>query len=741
MPKHSKKMTEVELAAYIDRKVTASMNREDGDISDVRENLFSQYYGAKYGNEREGFSSFVTREVLEAVEWAAPGLIRLFLGSDRVVAFEPVGPEDEETAQQETDIINYAVRRANGGDGFVAIHDFVKDALLNPTAYAKVWLEEKESSMVHEAEQITAEQVAELAEDRNIEILEQDTEIIQVPVPMQQGQPGQPTMVDVEVFNLRYRETKMVRQPRLMGVPPEEVLVDPELTTLNLDDAAFVCHRSRQSYTSLVKMGYDPERLDLAGAGQDDVTWNEERVNRLFYEDESPSHNNEYNEGSDDSMRQLWVHECTAWVDYDGDGVAEYRRIVKIGQEIFENEETTYQPIVAMSSILVPHKHNGLSIAQLVQDIQVLLSELTRQLVNNVRDINTRRRFISEDALTEDGTTYSAATNPAAVLIPVRGMARDAVFPDPSLPIINELLPVIQDFRQSTSMRTGIAPENSIDPAVLQQSTVGSFMGAMEKANERLELIARIMAETGIKQIYRKFHQMHREHPDIAKAVRLRNRWVQVDPRSWQDRTDVKVNVGLGFSNKQQLLTGAMQMLEIQKEVAPNGLCDEQGVYNNLAKIVEISGLGAPEFYFKDPAAPDWQPPQPEPSPEAMLAMAKAEALKMDAQTAQQKVQMDGQIAMQKLQLEAAKMQAETQAAQIDMQVRLAELGIKEEERTSRDRGNYIDNFKTVAETENTEANTGLQEAQTVKALADAKKSNADAERPDPKPAPAGGKK
>ena len=765
MPKHDA-MTENELAAYVRRKVNASMNREDGDISDVRENLFSQYYGAKYGDEREGKSGFVTREVLEAVEWAKPSLVRMFFSGDRVVAFEPVGPEDEETAQQETDVINYAVRRANGGDGFVAFHDFITDTLLNPTAYLKVWMEEKETSQVHDAEELTAEQLQPLVEDKNIELLEQNARMIQVEVPEQpeqpmqqmQGQPTgeypkwghtgppqpqqpmpqQPTMVDVEVFDLKYRETKVEKRMRIMGVPPEEVLVDPELTSLNLDDATFVCHRSRQAYTTLVNMGYDKDMLDKVGAPQEDVTWNEERVNRLFYEDESPSHNNEFDAGSDDAMRQFWVYECYAWVDFDGDGLAEYRRIVLIGDEIFENEETNYQPLVAMSSILVPHKHNGLSIAQLVQDLQALLTELTRQLLDNVYSINTRRRFVGEDALLEDGRTAMLMQNPAAVMIPVRGRPSEAVFPDPTLPIISDILPVIQDMRQATSMRTGIAPENSVDPGVLQQSTYGAFMGAMEKANERIELIARIMAETGIKTVYRKAHQLHRMHPDIAKMVRLRNKWVKVDPRGWRDRTDVKVNVGLGFANKQQMLTATMQALELQQQVQPMGLADVQSFYNNLAKFVEYSGLGAPEFLFKDPSADGWQPPQPQPSPEEILAMAQAEVLKADAETKRMKVDSDSQLAAAQMQLEQQKLEMESQQQMIDGEVKLQELAIKEQERRSRDLGNRMENLKTIAEVDNVEQDSELKEAQAVKALADAEKSAADAARPDPKPSTGG---
>ena len=726
MPR-KQQMSKGELVSFISQKIRGAMNREDGDISRQRERIFSQYYGGKQGNEREGKSGFISREVLEAVEWASPDITRMFFGPDRIVSFEPVGEDDMEAAQQETDYIQYAVRRANGGDGFVAIHSHIKDALMNPVAYLKVWVEEQERKTIHNAEAVTAEILAEMEKDESIELLEQDSRTLQLPI--SSDMPGAPPQtVDVEVFDLKYRETKKGKVFRIMGVPPEEVLVDPGLRTLDLDDAVFVCHRSLQNFTHLVEMGYDRTKLEEIGSSLEDATWNDERVNRLFYEDESPSHAGETDVTDDDSMRELWVYECYVWVDYEGDGLAKYRRIVMVGDDIFENEEADYQPLVAMSSILIPHKHNGMAVAELVSDLQTLISELTRELVNNVRDINTRRRFISENALIEDGSTYTAANNPAATLVPLRHGAsvRDSVMPDPTTPIISELLPVIQDMRQATSLRTGISPENSVDPKVLQQSTYGAFMGAMEKANGRMEMIIRVMAETGVKQLYRKAHQLHRMYPDVMKMVKLRNEWIPVDPRGWRDRTDVKVNVGLGFANKQQMLTSNMQILELQQQVASHGLADEKGVYHSLSKLVEMSSLGAPEFYFKDPSDPNWQPPQPQPDPQAMLFAAQAESLKAQVQIEGQKAQASAQQAMAKLQNESMKDAAAAEAQRIEGEIKLRELALREKEQESRARVNQVDMLKTTAEIENTEADTELKVAQASTELVEAGKKGAE---------------
>ena len=257
--KDKEKMTEGELVSFIRRQAARGMNRSDGDLSRTRENALSRYLGAKQGNERKGYSQFTTREVMEAVEWAMPPLMRMFYGSDRVVAFQPVGPEDEELAEQETDVINHSVHNSNAGDGFLAIYNFVKSTLMNPTAYMKVWREEKTVKRIHNQEEVSLDQLRILDENEDIKILEQESREIIVSV---QTPEGEIQDIPVEVFDLKYEEKTMFRQLILSGVPAEEVLIDNELMSVNLDDARFVCHRSRQPFTELVQMGYDKTKLE-----------------------------------------------------------------------------------------------------------------------------------------------------------------------------------------------------------------------------------------------------------------------------------------------------------------------------------------------------------------------------------------------------------------------------------------------------------------------------------------------
>ena len=719
-------MEERELTRIIAEKLDRALNASDGGISQRRQDMFDRYMGAKEGNERAGYSSFVTREVLEAVEWAMPVLMRVFTGGDKYVIFDPASPDDEDAAKQETDIINHLLQKANGSEGFLAIYSFVKDALINPTAYAKVYVEEQERIITREGRQLTAMDLQKLMEDENIEITEQESEVVQVPG---MNAFGQPMMQEVELFDVKYKQTDDRPKLRLMSVPGEEVLIDDQFTGQDLDMAHFVAHRVRKTRTELIRMGYDEDEIDAVGEQlSSEDTWNDERTHRLFFEDEHPD--DEENE-LDETMQSYWVHEVCMDVDYDDDGIAEYRRIVLIGHHVFENEETDYQPMVSMCSSIVPHKHTGLSLAEMVEDLQRLLTTLTRQLLDNVYHTNTNRKFFSEQALLDNGETMDAMLDPQSEWIPVHGSVRDAVMPEQPQSVIDQILPVIQHAQAATSMRTGVAPENNMDPNVVQESTYGAFMGALEKAGERIEMIARVMAETGMKQLFRKAHVLARTHPDIAQTVKLRGQWVQMDPTSWQDRTDMTVRKDLGVRDKQQIQAMVTALLQIQQEIAlPMGLANPQNIYNALELLTESANAGHVSQFFIDPSTPGWQPPQPDPPAQDQLYMAQAQAVGQEQERKKEELHIDAQLEGRKTEIDAEKGMQDVNKAQAETQIKWKELEIKERELALKEQElmlKRIELEKMGAETANTDADTELKGAQVIKTLADADKAEADA--------------
>ena len=658
-----------------------------------------------------------------------------FYGSDRVVSFDPVGAEDDAAAMQESDVANYLVTKANRGDSFEAIYSFVKDALMQPTAYAKVYVEKEERSYMRTANGLTEGQLAELDAMENVEITERGSETIQVPVQTtdQNGQPVE-AMQDVVLHDVKYRETDDRPKIRIIPVPGEEALIDHNHTSLNLDGARFVAHRVRKYKSELLMDDeWDVTEDDLMSVMSygEESEFNDERTHRLFYEDENP----DGNEGDDDKADPpFWCHEIVMWVDYDEDGTAEYRKIKMIGHEIFGNEECDYQPMIAMSSIIMPHKHNGMALAEMVEDQQQLLTTLHRNMLDNVYRTARDRKYISEDGLIDDGSTMDAILDPTSEYVPVRGPNASAVvMPEQQKSIVGEVLPVIQHTQSRSAMRTGVAPENSVDDQVLNSAKTGAFLSALDKASERIELIARVMAETGLKQLFRKIHVLARTYPDVARTVRLRGQWVPIDPSSWRERTDMTANIGLGTGNRQEQIAFLQAMLEtqIRPEVQGLGIVKPEHVYHTVSKLAEAGDAGAAEQFFISPAAPDYQPPQP-PSPDpvavaqAELFRSQAQAVVMDQQNKAQKTQQDGQIALSKLQVDSEGKRLDNQAKMAELTHKGQELELKRAEMTAKTAQEQAKVGETEAREENLDASSDLMEAQRVKALADAEKSVAE---------------
>ena len=763
-------MSESQIVGFLGRKIFQAMNDEDGDISDVRQENFNYYIGEEYGDERDGYSKFVTREALETVEWVLPSVLRVFLSGDDIVSFEPMNPDDDDAARQETDITNHFVMKANNGGegGFIPLHHWMKDCLMYPNGYIKASMQEVTRTDVGIVTGVNEFGVLQLDNDPDVEIIEQRSRMVTIEVPAppmpqqgppqgmppeggppgmppgappQGGPPGMPPQggppqdgmqpemqppppgmtipQEIEVFDLKIRTTKKIMELKILPVPPEECLVDNDCTTQNLDEADFVCHRVRKTYTQLVNEGHDPDELDEIGLGED-YQWNDERVTRLFYEDEDPDAEDE----DDPSMRTFWVHECYAWFDFEGVGTAQQRQVTLIGDRIFENIETNYQPMIAMSAILMQHKHNGMGYIDIMKDLQILQSVLTRQLLDNIYKINVRRKVFSEDALTEDGSTMEAILNTQAEFIPVRGPAANAFVPEPTQSIIGELLPVIQHFSAQQVSRTGVQPEAQVDANALQEVRQEVFSNAMDRASQRIEMLVRIFAETGYRQLMLKVHQLLRSHWDIAKTIKLRGKWVDVDPQGWRDRTDMTVEVGLGFHTKQQQMGMLTQLLGMQKEAAQQGMAAPKHIYHTSEKLINAGGLGDVRNYFVDPESPEYQPPEPPPDPNLILAQAQAQALGQEQERksmeAQMKQQTDGakmQADAAKMQADAAKSQAEAEQAQTDTKLKIRELALKEYEL---ERDGILSKTELKAKIENIEADTQNKRAQADRNMAEA---------------------
>lgn len=644
-------MTEAELQAVLSRLRGQMLNAEGGELSDNRQDNLDRYLGEPYGNEQPGYSRYITREVMEAVEWALPSLLRIFTSGDRVVEFEPVGPEDEELASQETDVVNHILLKEN--NGFMTFYQWFKDALMYANGYAKIYTEEVETVKTERYTGVTEQGLVFLSENEGYEIV--------AVTPNRRMVYGPEGAAPVDFYDVEVKVTKKCKKLRFEAVPGDQVLTDSDLSSLCMDEARAVCHRTKRSKSWLIQAGYDKDLLEFASSSEDD-DWGSERVNRFDGQDEFSD-----DDEADESMKMYWLEEWYVFVDFDGDGIAERRKVDVIGGKVFDNIEYDYQPIVALSSIPMSHRHSGLSLVDLVKPIQELATYLQRSINDNIARINRPKKYLSEGGITSDGKTIEQLLDDSEI-VTVRqpGM----IEPEQHQPVLTEILAVRQTVVDQTQIRTGVAPNMSLNPDVLQQSTADAFGNALNKANERIEMIARIFAETGIREAMLKAHRQIKEHQDIPKTLKIHGKWVESNPADWKDRENVTVNVGLGFSSKEQQLATAKMMLDVQTGLVERGMnfSTPENVFNALEDLVEAAGRKSPERYFTipEPQPQEQQQPDPVAMAQVQLANAQAQAVVADQQRKMAEMQADMQRKNAEMDAKLEKMNADAQKALAD---------------------------------------------------------------------------
>ena len=618
-----------------------------GDLADQRRIAMDYYLSQPFGNEVEGRSQVIDSVVHDVVEAALPDLLELFTASDEIVRFEPEQPEDEEAAKQATDYINFIFTRDN--PGFRILHWWFKDALLQKNGIVKVFWEETNEKKRHTFTGLSEDEVQLILNEEGVEPVEHEVD-------------EQTGLRDLTIL----RDNPQGRV-RILPVPPEEFLIARRSVTM--EDAPFIAHRLRKTISELIEAGYDPEIVEGIPS-HDEYEYNEERLARFNADDEWPVDAN----GLDPAMRAVWITECYIKTDYDGDGVAEMRKITVAGPgyDILDNEPIDDNPFVDITPIPMPHKFFGMSLADETLDIQKVKSTILRQMLDNMYFTNNGRIAINERVDLEDLLTNRPG---GVVRIEGDGPIGDAFHPVETAPIGNfayQLLEYMDTIRES---RTGITRYNQgMDADSLNKTAAGINM-ITQAANKRKQLIGRIFAETGVKVLMRKILHLVIAHQDKPRMIRLRNKWVPMDPRTWNAEMDVSIDVGLGFGTQESKMFAMQRLMEIQERIAmaqggPNGpLVGWQEIRNGAAKFLEAMQEKNIEQFIRDPEDASeeekQQMNQPQPSPEAQAAQ-------MEAQMKGQEMQVKAQEAQGKQQLEAAKLQQDGQQHSSEMELEWA---------------------------------------------------------------------
>ena len=635
-------MDDNKLKGILDAEIENSIGFVETETTDDRSKAINYYNREPYGNEVEGRSSIVTGEVAEVVDGALPQLLRIFTQSDELVRFEPKFPGDEEAAKQATEYCNLVFFQDN--DGVILMHDWFKDALLQKNGIVKYWWEDSEDPVKETYKNLNAEELTMLFADNEMELVSQDMkEITPESIDPVSGMPIPATYS----YDVVIKKKKEAGRVKIENVPPEEFLISKR--DKNIKDARFIAHRVMMTRSDLIAAGYPQDVVDELPA-YSDLTYSPERIAR-YDRGEMPDEA----QSLDFSMQEIEVFECYIRTDVDGDGMAELLKVTYAGMTtVLDQEEVDHIPFASVCPIPMPHKFFGQSLADRAMDIQLIKSTITRQILDNLYLTNMPRMTAIDGQVNMDDLLTVAPNGVVRMKTP--GAVQALTVP----PTAAQSFPMLDYMDNVLQKRSGVTQTSQgLDPNILQNTTATAIAAMQQAGSGRLEMIARIFADTGVKDLFTGIFHLLCKYQDKARVIRLRGKYISIDPREWKNNYDVSISVGLGTGSKDQQMAMTAMVLQKQEQILQtqgisNPLVTVGQYRNTLGKFIEAAGFkDSTEFFKEIPPELDAQLSQPQPPQQAPLDPA------VQAYMAQTQAQIQG---------DQAKLQAQIQADQIKAQ-------------------------------------------------------------------------
>lgn len=655
-------MDDDRLKTLLSQEISSALTYDDTELSQKRAKALEYYRGTMSDTPAmTGRSSVVSMDVADTIGWMLPGIIRVFTASDRMAIYEPEKPQDEKFAKQATDYVNYVFMKDN--PGYRILWDATHDSLLLGNGVVKHWWDDKEECEYTEHSGLTEEQIAILQSEDGAEIVAQkegEPQVVLMPAPT-----GQMMEVPVPTYDVKVKRVERSGRLKVECIEPEDFLLDREATCI--EHARFCAHRQDVTRSDLIEMGFDRELIEnlpvdrFSNLQQEKVSRDE--ASSLFF-----------NNVGDESMLMVELFECYVKADVDGDGIAETVRAYYAGAgasgelldwEVWDDD----LPFSDIPCEPVPHRWDARSVADDTQDIQRVKTVLQRGLLDNTYWNNNPMTAAEEGSV----------VNPDVLRSPRFGATvyykKGSVPPAPlAIPYVGDkLLLALQHFDQVREMRTGVSRSTmALDPEALQNQTATAANNQKDAAYSQVELIARNQAELGWRRVFRQILKLIVKHQDRPRMIRLRDTWVEMDPRAWNANMDATINIGLGTGSRDRDMAMLNTILNVQMamtdRLAQGGFSAQAlemvpKINLTAIKLAESAGIKNPDQFYLD-LKPEMVEQMKEeaknrPDPEMQKEQVKAQT---QLQLGQQQAQLDAQADQRKAQIEAVQMQADIEA-------------------------------------------------------------------------------
>lgn len=609
----TKAMDERALISAIDdadnRSYGSNLSNLTAELSAQRSLAIDLYLGKNIDPAPDGQSNVIDRSVFETVQWILPSLCRIFANGDDVVSVQPMSDQDVQQAEQETSYLNWLVTQKHAW--FDIFLEWATDALLTKNAYFLVYRDNKRSVEIEKYERQTRMGVAYLLNDINVQLVEQQEypapDMAPEPIIGPDGNPildemGQPLTQPAMLYDVTIRRSKTEPDVCIRTLPPERVKVDQRAFNWRIDERCnYFEYWEETTLTELREQGYDiPNDI----ADEPELYTQEDYARDQFGERRLERY-----KPSDPSMRRVKARQIWIRVDYDGDGVAELLQVLRVGRRILHVEEVSRIPVSSGVACPLPHRHMGISIADMVADIQRIKTAILRQGLDNLYIANNPQKVLNEQFVNLDDALISRAGGVirATDINQIRYEEAPFVFPQAMQGL--EYMDQVRENRTGTNRYfTGI------DQNALNKTATG-IQQLSTMAAQRVEQIARVMA-FAMEDLFSIVHEQALKIGHKRQVIQIKGKWAEVDPGAWKKRTNFKICVAFSAGNKDAAYTRLMALAQMQAQALQMGLpvVTPQNFYETAIELTKAADIAAPARFWTDPAT--IPPKAPEPPPE-----------------------------------------------------------------------------------------------------------------------------
>jgi hypothetical protein len=580
-------LNEQEFQARVAQAYSQAELYVDTYIGPARVAAAEYYKGQPFGDEEDGRSQIVLSEVRDTIQSILPSLLRIFTSGEKIVEYLPRRADSIKAAEQATDAVNFVFQDMNAG--FSILHSAFKDALLKKLGVVTWWAENED--------RVIEKMFSGLAEEDILHFQMQNPgadflDIVPEPVVAPYAQ----------TYKVRVRLVDQQRKYRVRCLPPESFIIDRRAR----DTDKFydlVGYREMVTVSELVQMGFDENDVRAHGAPGQDENW--------YWTFEEVERNPGFGFPAyppDPSMARVKYMKLYMRIDKDGDGVAELRCIHAIGSGcyVLKDEVVDHAPFALFCPDPEPHTIYGNSVADVTMDLQKIKSHVMRAMMDSLAQTIFPRTAVVEGQVNMD----DVLNKEVGAIIRMRQIG---AVQDLSTPFVGQqAMPVLEYLDEIKAQRTGVTPASQgLDADLLQSTTKAAVTAQISAAQERIELIARVFAETGMKQLFTGLLKLICRHQDKPLLVKLRGEWTEVDPTTWDADMDCTVGVALGRGDDAQQMNFLGQIAQKQEMVLQtmglsNPLVKLSQYQQTLAQLVRKAGFKNADSFFT-PITPEME--------------------------------------------------------------------------------------------------------------------------------------